>query len=73
MSSRVTASRVWAPISPRTKRGTRWINYSCCASTKREVRHALCRDWKPDTKYAEWSYWRDRGWTIERVIIEAVA
>lgn len=70
---KVTASRVWAPISPVTKRGTRWINYSCLAATKRDARRALCRDWIPGSQYAEWSYWRERGWTIERVTIEAVS
>lgn len=67
----ILACEVWAPISPVGKRGTRWIHYSCCSSTKREARRKMCDGWREGSDLALWKHWRKKGWTIERVTIGA--
>ena len=70
MSSPVLPATRWAAISPPNKRGQRWINYAFISYTKREVRAMMVRGYREGSEYTEWAYWRKKGWTVERVLIQ---
>lgn len=69
--SAIKAAKAWAPVSPAGKRGTRWILYQFASGTKRECRVKMGLDYPRGAPASTWDFWRKRGWTIERVKIEA--
>lgn len=66
MSAPITAVTMWAAISP-PSRGRSWVHPDTLARTRA----------KAQSKFLggvgkSWEYWKEKGWTIERVFISAV-
>jgi hypothetical protein len=52
----------FAPVSPTSKNGTRWIDHTSVRSRARDARSACAANWS-----GGWPALRKLGWTIEKV------